>query len=78
MNMKPTTATKTHGFLSAVVIYAMINYQKKADNIQYLLNVLDEIDNSYESEYDKHEPRLLLYSFCKKEYNISSYLIPLN
>ena len=47
---------------------------KEADNIQYRINVLDEIDDSFESEYDKHEPRLLLCSFCKKEYNIPSYL----
>ena len=47
---------------------------KEADNIQSLINVLDEIDDSFESEYDKHEPRLLLCSFCKMEYNIPSYL----
>ena len=46
---------------------------KEADNIQYRINVLDEIDNSFESEYDKHEPWLLLCSFCSKEYNIPSY-----
>ena len=40
---------------------------KEADNIQYRINVLDEIDDSFESEYDKHEPRLLLCSFCTKE-----------
>jgi hypothetical protein len=39
---------------------------KEADNIQYRINVLDEIDDSFESEYDKHEPRLLLCFFCKK------------
>ena len=49
---------------------------KEADNIQHRINVLDEIDNSYESEYDKQEPRLLLCSFCKREYNIPSYFIP--
>lgn len=47
---------------------------KEADNIQYRINVLDEMDASFESEYDKHEPRLLLSFFCKKEYNIPSYL----
>ena len=51
---------------------------KEADNIQYRINVLDEIDNSYESEYDKHEPRLLLCSFCKREYMIPSYFIPVS
>jgi hypothetical protein len=46
---------------------------KEADNIQYRINVLDEIDDSFESEYDKHEPRLLLCSSCSKVYNIPSY-----
>ena len=46
---------------------------KEADNIEYHINILDEIDDSFESEYDKHEPRLLLCSFCTKEYNIPSY-----
>ena len=45
---------------------------KEADNIQYRINVLDEIDDSYESEYDKHEPGLLLCSFCN-EYKIPGY-----
>jgi hypothetical protein len=46
---------------------------KEAVNVQNLINVLDEIDDSFESGYDKHEPRLLLCSFCTKEYNIPSY-----
>ena len=50
---------------------------KEADNIQYRINILDEIDDSYESEYDKHEPRLLLCSFCSNEYNIPSYFTPI-
>ena len=49
---------------------------KEADNIQYRINILDEIDNSYESEYDKHEPRLLLCSFCSREYMIPTYTDP--
>ena len=35
---------------------------KEADNIQYRINVLDEIDDSYESEYDKHEPPRFIQS----------------
>ena len=50
---------------------------READNIQYRINVSDEIDDSYESEYDRHEPRLLLCSYCSKEYNIPSYFIPI-
>jgi hypothetical protein len=34
---------------------------KEADNIQYRINILDGIDASFGSEYDKHEPRLLLF-----------------
>jgi hypothetical protein len=40
---------------------------KEADNIQYGINVLDEIDASFESKYDKHESRLLLCSSCSRE-----------
>ena len=46
---------------------------KEADNIQYRINVLDEIDDSFESEYDKHEPRLLLCSSCSREFMIPTY-----
>ena len=49
---------------------------KEADNIQYRINVLDEIDDSFECEYDKHEPRLLLCSFCQR--NIIFQVIALN
>ena len=46
---------------------------KEADNIQYRINILDEIDNSYESEFDKHEPRLLLCSSCSRRYMIPTF-----
>ena len=48
---------------------------KEADDIQYRINVLDEIDNSYESEHDKQQPRLLLCLSCTKEYKIPSYFV---
>lgn len=35
--------------------------------------MLKEIDDSYESEHDKHEPRLLLCDYCQKEYMIPGY-----
>lgn len=47
---------------------------KEADNIQYLINVLDEIDDSFESEYDKHEPRLLLCSYWQQGIHDSQLL----
>lgn len=43
------------------------------DNIESLIDILKEIDDSYESEYDKREPTLLLCNYCKKEYQIPSY-----
>ena len=49
----------------------------RVDELSRRIEILDEIDESYESEYDKHEPRLLLCSFCSNEYNIPSYFIPL-
>lgn len=33
----------------------------------------DEINKSDEGEYDRHEPWLLLYDYCIKEYGIPSY-----
>ena len=35
------------------------------DNLEAQTDMLQEIDDSYESEYDKHEPRLLLYNYCQ-------------
>jgi hypothetical protein len=36
------------------------------------IDSVNEINDSFESEYDKQEPRLMLCLFCKSEYNISS------
>lgn len=44
------------------------------DNIELNIDVLAEIDDSYESQYDKHEPRLLLCTYCEREYMVPSYL----
>jgi hypothetical protein len=48
-----------------------------ADNIESHIDMLDAIDDSYESEYDKstHEqgPLLLLCGYCQKEYGIPTY-----
>ena len=38
------------------------------DNMESKIDMLQEIDDSYESEYDKHEPRLLLCGYCQREY----------
>ncbi|HEY7109464.1 MAG TPA: hypothetical protein VH415_08565 [Nitrososphaeraceae archaeon] len=43
------------------------------DNIESKIDMLQEIDDSYESEYDRHEPRLLLCAYCVKEYLLPSY-----
>lgn len=43
------------------------------EDIEILIDKLDEIDDSFESEADKKEPRLMLCSFCQKEYLIPSY-----
>ena len=48
-----------------------------SDNFEKQMNVLDEIDNSFESEYDKSTyecgPKLLLCNYCKKEYLLPAY-----
>ena len=43
------------------------------EDIETMIDVLKEIDDSFESEYDKHEPRLMLCDYCQKEYLIPSY-----
>jgi hypothetical protein len=43
------------------------------EDIEIKIDMLQEIDDSYESEYDKHEPSLILCDFCKKEYQIPGY-----
>lgn len=44
-----------------------------SDNIESHIDMLQEIDDSYLSEYDKQEPRLLLCGYCKKGYLLPSY-----
>lgn len=43
------------------------------EDIELKITVLREIDDSYESEYDKHEPRLLLCDYFEKEHVIPAY-----
>jgi hypothetical protein len=43
------------------------------DDTEYRINMLNEINDSYESEYDKVEPKLMLCSSCQQEYMIPSY-----
>ena len=42
-------------------------------DIEVRISMLKEMDDSYESEQDKHEPRLLLCDYCQKEYLIPTY-----
>ncbi len=44
------------------------------DDIESHIDKMEDINNSYESEYDRHEPKLLLCAFCTKEYNIPSWI----
>jgi hypothetical protein len=47
------------------------------DNLEKRMKIIDEIDNSFESDYDKstyeYGPKLLLCGYCKKEYLLPSY-----
>jgi hypothetical protein len=45
------------------------------EDIEIKINILTEINNSYESEYDKSESRLLLCNYCQTEYLIPTYQI---
>ena len=73
MDMRPTADKETRIVISHCDL-CNDELPKEADNIQNTINVLYEIDDSFESEYDKYEPRLLLCSFCSTEHNIPSYL----
>jgi hypothetical protein len=50
---------------------------KVPDDFEERMNILDEIDNSFESDYDKSTyecgPKLILCDYCKKEYLLPSY-----
>ena len=51
---------------------------KEADNIQYRINVLDEIDDSFESEYDKHETSIITLSKLQQGVHDSQLLLNCN
>jgi hypothetical protein len=46
-------------------------------NLETRMKIIDEIDDSFESEYDKSTyecgPKLLLCDYCKKEYLLPAY-----
>ena len=47
------------------------------DNIEIRMKIIDEIDASFESDYDKSTyqqgPKLLLCDYCQKEYLLPAY-----
>lgn len=49
-----------------------------SDNFHAQTLILDEIDNSFESDLDKstylHGPKLILCDYCQKEYLVPSYV----
>ena len=48
-----------------------------SDNLETRMKIIDEIDESFESEHDKSPyeqgPKLLLCDYCQKEYLLPSY-----
>jgi len=44
-----------------------------SDDLEYRMDVVTEINDSYESEYDKTEPKLMVCKSCSKQYLIPSY-----
>jgi hypothetical protein len=47
--------------------------QDASANIESFIGILKEINDSYESEYDKQEPALLLCEWVQKSYLIPSF-----
>ena len=37
--------------------------------------MMNDINNSFESDYDKQEPKLLLCLFCEEEFNIPNWAL---
>lgn len=46
------------------------------DDIEYRISVVNEINDSFESEHDRTEPRLMLCKSCSGKYMIPSYWAP--
>ncbi len=44
------------------------------DDIESYIDMMNDINDSYESDYDKQEPKLLLCLFCQEEFNIPSWV----
>jgi hypothetical protein len=44
------------------------------EDLQYQMDKIDEINNSFESEFDRQEPKLVLCNQCQKEYDIPSWV----
>ncbi|MGC2427707.1 MAG: hypothetical protein WA421_11780 [Nitrososphaeraceae archaeon] len=44
-----------------------------SESLAYRMDVLAEMNNSFESVHDKSEPKLLLCTRCSEEYMIPSY-----
>jgi uncharacterized protein with PIN domain len=44
-------------------------------NVETRMKIIDEIDASFESDYDKstYDPKLLLCDYCQKEYLLPAY-----
>ena len=42
-------------------------------DMEIKISMLKEIDDSYESEHDRIEPRLLLCGYCVREYQVPGY-----
>jgi hypothetical protein len=51
--------------------------QTERVNLEGRMEIIDEIDDSFESEYDKSTyeqgPKLILCDYCQKEYLLPSY-----
>jgi hypothetical protein len=44
------------------------------EDLQYQMDKIDEVNNSFESELDRQEPKLLICNQCQKEYDIPSWV----
>ena len=56
----------------------MMEITDAPQDFEYRIDVLTEIDDSFESDYDKstyeYGPRLILCDYCAKEYLLPAYV----
>lgn len=74
---RPKPAYNNYQDISVISVHCDICdniIENTPDNIEKQIDKHNEINDSFESEFDKKEPKLLLCQSCTKEYLIPSFI----